>query len=486
MDATSSGSQQDTSDEPGCNHASPSRLLPRTDGTVAGATATPKHVVPFRLPLIGHTLKMNLPDPASNPQQAMLRLCQGQGADSVRIDFGLFRNPMLLLTQPKDVAEMLEADNDSFIKGPGYAAIQSVTPFHLLVTEGEKWRAGREQVQRAIAEAREPKRFDVLLRNAEALACKMLQHNDETLPLRALVREMALTVISELVLGGPLPEDIIHALHRVMSEWHYRVTDLIPGWKYGWRTTKVNSCLELVRQYLRVKVVCAREEGPTTHGRDMKQPLLHLWLHLDDERAVDMAFTLLAMGHENVSSAISWTLGLLSKPENRDTQEEVAREVAELPKILSGADLSGGSAPALERVILEALRLYPPIPMLSRQHKEGWQGFEILLAPYVLHRLAWLWPQPSAFLPQRWKDQAQIPALWDTAAQSGFIPFGHGPRRCPGRLFAVLEMKVVLACVLRTVKIQLARPKSLRESLFVSLRPAEFNVHVEPRGDVRL
>jgi cytochrome P450 len=492
MDTASEGGQEDSSDEPGKLHASPSQLPrePRTydtDAEQVGSTAITKATVPLRFPLIGHTLQMSFPDPASNPHQAMLRLCQAHGADSIRIDFGVFRNPMLLLTQPTVVASMLEADNVSFIKGPGYTAIHSVTPFHLLVTEDKTWQAGREEVERAIAAAREPKRFGLLLHNAQVLATNMLQHDSAngTLPLRDHVREMAITVISELVLGGPLPEDIVHALQRVMSEWHYRVTDLIPGWKYGWRTRKVNSCLQLVRNYLREKVVRAREAGAADTERDMCQPLLHLWLHLDDERAVDMAFTLLAMGHENVSSAISWTLGLFSKPENWDLQEEVAREVAELPQILSPADLSGGSAPALERAILEALRLYPPIPMLSRQHKEGWQGYEILLAPYVLHRLAWLFPQPSAFLPQRWKDQAQIPALWDTAAQSGFIPFGHGPRRCPGRLFAVLEMKVVLACVLQTVKIQLARPNSLREALFVSLRPAEFNVHVEPRGDVR-
>ena len=49
---------------------------------------------------------------------------------------------------------------------------------------------------------------------------------------------------------------------------------------------------------------------------------------------------------------------------------------------------------------------------------------------------------PSVFRPERWLDAGATGGAHEPSAS---IPFGSGPRICPGRSLALLEMKVVLA-----------------------------------------
>ena len=57
--------------------------------------------------------------------------------------------------------------------------------------------------------------------------------------------------------------------------------------------------------------------------------------------------------------------------------------------------------------------------------------------PYLAHRRAEQWPDPTAFRPERFLDGAPEPLTW--------LPFGGGTRRCPGAAFATMELKAVLA-----------------------------------------
>jgi cytochrome P450 len=112
--------------------------------------------------------------------------------------------------------------------------------------------------------------------------------------------------------------------------------------------------------------------------------------------------------------------------------------------------------PYLDAVCRETLRLTPIVPMVGRRLARPLEIAGVFLpagvvaAPciYLAHRRAERWPEPERFRPERFLEGEPSPYE--------FLPFGGGRRRCLGMAFALLEMKIVLAEVLRRADLRLA------------------------------
>ncbi|MCB1388108.1 MAG: cytochrome P450, partial [Rhodobacteraceae bacterium] len=104
----------------------------------------------------------------------------------------------------------------------------------------------------------------------------------------------------------------------------------------------------------------------------------------------------------------------------------------------------------------EALRLYPPVPMMVREAacpaefrgRTVEAGAQVVVSPWYLGRHEALWSDPDAFCPARW----QTPEGRE-AARDGFIPFSAGPRVCPGAGFAMVEGPLLLAMIARALQV---------------------------------
>jgi cytochrome P450 len=94
---------------------------------------------------------------------------------------------------------------------------------------------------------------------------------------------------------------------------------------------------------------------------------------------------------------------------------------------------------------MEALRLYPPVWVLTRrcvhaQRLGGYQapaGTDVFMSPYVVQRDPRHWPEPDQFRPERFSAGAP-----SAAHRFAFIPFSAGPRHCVGETFANYEMAI--------------------------------------------
>ena len=153
--------------------------------------------------------------------------------------------------------------------------------------------------------------------------------------------------------------------------------------------------------------------------------------------------TFIAAGHETTANALTWTLYLLSQaPEWR---ERVEAEIDAISIPATRPRFRG--AAGAEAVIEEALRLYPPAAILSREaigHDGCWPGripagTVVTVAPFVLHRHRTLWEDPDAFDPARF-----LGAHREAIDRYAYIPFGAGPRVCIGMGFA-MQMAMVSA-----------------------------------------
>ena len=176
---------------------------------------------------------------------------------------------------------------------------------------------------------------------------------------------------------------------------------------------------------------------------------------MNDEQLVDNVLTFYLAGHETTAKALTWTLYLLARSPQwaAALQDEIAR-------VTGGAPIA---AEHIERLVLvsqvlkESMRLYPPVPIMSRQavadaRIDGHDvkaGASVLMPIYAIHRHARRWADADAFDPERFSPEreAEIPRYQ-------YMPFGAGPRICIGMAFAMLEATAMLATMLRHARFE--------------------------------
>jgi cytochrome P450 len=174
---------------------------------------------------------------------------------------------------------------------------------------------------------------------------------------------------------------------------------------------------------------------------------------MDDEQLVDNLLTFYLAGHDTTARALAWTLYLLARfPECaaalRDEVERVTRGA-----VIDASHLEGLALTL--QVVKESMRLYPPVPIMSRQAVadaviEGRDiptGTSILMPIYAIHRHARRWTRPDEFDPARFSsaNESSIPRYQ-------YMPFGAGPRVCIGMSFAMVEATTILATLVRAAR----------------------------------
>jgi cytochrome P450 len=182
--------------------------------------------------------------------------------------------------------------------------------------------------------------------------------------------------------------------------------------------------------------------------------------------------TFIGAGHETTANALSWSLYLLSQAP--DARLRIEREVDTVlgSGAFSAADIE--RLPFTRAVIEEAMRLYPPVPLMSRaalaDDRIGRlkipKGSMVLIAPYLVHRHKTLWEEPEAFIPDRF-----LPGRRDAIDRFAYLPFGAGPRVCIGASFSLQEAVIVLAHVVRAVRADLVEGHTVMPLHRVTLRP---------------
>jgi len=168
----------------------------------------------------------------------------------------------------------------------------------------------------------------------------------------------------------------------------------------------------------------------------------------DTEEMVDQVAIFFLAGHETSASALGWALYLLALCP--DAQARAAKEALALGDTPTFSDIS--RLKFTRDVFREALRLYPPVPMMVREttrperfrDRDVARGSQIVLSPWHLHRHERLWERPDAFEPSRFATENGKACL-----REAYLPFSAGPRVCTGAGFAMLEGQLLLALLLR-------------------------------------
>uniref|UniRef100_W8BKP5 Cytochrome P450 4ae1 n=1 Tax=Ceratitis capitata TaxID=7213 RepID=W8BKP5_CERCA len=173
---------------------------------------------------------------------------------------------------------------------------------------------------------------------------------------------------------------------------------------------------------------------------------------LTDAQIRDEVNTFMFEGHDTTTSAISFCLYLLSR--HTDCQRTLFEEIRahfgdDTKRPIKLCDLQNLNY--LNCVIKEALRLYPPIPVIGRWLKEELILPDVTLPPrtnvlillWQILRDSDVYEDPERFWPERHATANE------RANPFSNIPFSAGPRNCIGQKFAIFEIRTVLVQVLR-------------------------------------
>ena len=174
---------------------------------------------------------------------------------------------------------------------------------------------------------------------------------------------------------------------------------------------------------------------------------------MNDEQLIDNLLTFYLAGHETTARALAWTLYLVAR-----SPQWAAMLEEEIERVTGGAPVESAHIERLvlvQQVLKESMRLYPPVPMLSRQCVAATRldgidiapGATVVMPIYAMHRHAKRWEDPDAFDPARFapEREAKIPRYQ-------YLPFGAGPRICIGMAFAMIEATAMLATLLQKAR----------------------------------
>lgn len=197
---------------------------------------------------------------------------------------------------------------------------------------------------------------------------------------------------------------------------------------------------------------------------------------------VDQVAIFFLAGHETSASALAWTLYLMALfPEWQD-------RVAEEARALENPDFSVMSKLKLSRdVFREALRLYPPVPMMVREaacperfrNRDVPKGAQIVLSPWHLHRHERLWDNPDGFDPNRWQTENGRRCM-----REAYMPFSTGPRVCTGAGFAMVEGPLLLSMLLKRYRFERIEGKDPVPVAFLTVRAKDgIFLSVTPRQE---
>ena len=419
--------------------------------------------------LIGH-----LPEINRDPLHYTLQYVREYG-DVVRWQFGPF--PAITVNHPDLVEQVLVTQARNFVKSSVYRRGLRILGNGLLTSEGEFWQRQRRLVQPAFHQERIAAYAQVMVDYANELLNQWQdgEIRDVHQDMMSLTSQIASKTLFDVDITEET-EGVQAALNAVM-DFNAQLSNqyLVPAW------VPTPSNLRYQRAIQQLDAIIYRIiEQRRANGKDTGD-LLSMLLQIRDEsdgtqmtnqQVRDEAMTLFLAGHETTANALTWLWFLLSQ----HPQVE-AKLQEELKTVLGSRTPTVADIRQLhytEAVVLEAMRLYPPVWGMSRVASQecrlgGYDvkaGTTVFVSQWAMHRDPRFYENPEVFDPARWADNRlkKLPTF-------AYFPFGGGQHICIGKAFAMMEAVLLVATIAQKFRLTLQADHPVTPQPSLTLRP---------------
>ncbi len=381
------------------------------------------------------------------------------------------------LNHPDLVKQVLVGSPQNFVKGEALRNNRRIFGKGLLTSEGESWRQQRRLIQPAFHHDRIAAYGEAMVAHAERMIAGWRDGDarDIYIEMMRVTLEIVTEELFEVEIAAE--RDRFAAAVNTLLELSSGGRMLLPPLLRLVPTPGNLAYLRSARKLDEIVYGLIRKQRAGSGG---SKGLLSALLQVRDEsrrpmteeQVRDEVMTLLLAGHETTAVTLSWTWVLLAQ------HPEVEQKLwAELRAALNGRSPGPADVAALlytERVIKEAIRLYPPIWAMVRNPLKDCEiggyrvpaGSAIIMSQWVMHRDPRFYDEPERFDPDRWLGERAkgLPRF-------AYFPFGGGPRTCIGASFAMMEAVLILATVAQQYQVRLTAGFVAEPMPTITLRP---------------
>jgi cytochrome P450 len=387
----------------------------------------------------------------------------------------------ILVNDPTAVRRVLVDNHDAYGRSAaGIRILEPITGRGLFLSEGEQWKRQRRLMAPAFAPRNLGFVAEASLTEAERYLDGLPAGRRGAVDLLRAFQGISLEIACRVLLSQSM-DSHGSALRRLITRYgtrHARPSALDLLLPDDWRSPADLGRQRFAREWRQLvdRIVAERSSRPPSdRPADLFDAMQAATAEGEDgfgvEELRDQIGTLIVAGHETTALALFWSSYLLAT--HPEIQDQLAVEAAEADLSADGIAKAAAALPLARAVVAEALRLYPPAFTLVRAAREAdrlgdvavEKGALIVIAPWVLHRHRQYWADPDRFRPERFLPEATPPARFT------YLPFGAGPRVCIGAQFALTEAAVVLARLIRDVRLELVGRRPIQPVGVITIYP---------------
>jgi cytochrome P450 len=380
------------------------------------------------------------------------------------------------LTHPDHIEDVLVTRNHNFVKGMGMRVNPRLFGKGLLTSEGELWRRQRRLMQPAF-HRRQISRYARLMVECTQKMLANWQAGD-VLDLHSEMDHLTLETIARVLFDLDLTNHIdrLEATARALQARVSRGPAVLCAMRYLPTPTNLRYLLAVGRLEKVIYRIIRERRASGRSGDDLLTMLLQArdedGQAMSDRQVRDELMTLIGAGNDTTTLTLSYAWYLLARH-----PEVEAKLVAEIDEVLGNRSPEVEDLPRLtytEKVIKEAMRLYPPVWAFVREAIEEFEigGYRLpartnfVLCPWIVHRDSHFYEQPHEFRPERWTEEIehQLPKF-------AYFPFGGGQRTCIGASFARMQTSLMLATMAQRFRLSLAPAFKLKLLPTITLQP---------------
>ncbi|MEM5328584.1 cytochrome P450 [Paraburkholderia sp. JHI2823] len=458
---------------------------------------------PRGVPLLGNLLQLS-------PPRLHLILEQWAAELGAPYRFQVGSIPITIWTDTELIQQIMRERPHRYRRYQPIEAVFEEMGFNgLFSAEGVAWEPQRRLVMQALSIPNIKAFYPTLADITQRLHTRWQRaaERGETIEMTDDLKRYTVDVTSALAFGEDprtLERDhgvIQEHLERILPGVMRRTNALFPYWRYVKLPAdrKLEQSLEEVHRYVNAMMARARErmrDEPSETPRNLLEAMLAQQETQDGATPISDAqiranvLTLLLAGEDTTADSIAWTLPYIAADADLqrhlgDTASGALGASTVCPDYATLKDLD-----IFEAICIEATRLRPVASVHSFEPLEDVVVDNVALPKgtrmFFVARPAMLdakhFSDPQRYDPWRWikrGDQDTDEKVHDVRA---YLQFGAGPRVCPGRHLATVEMRLALSMLMKSFTIELAiDPAEIREVQAFTMVPDTMPVRLRPR-----